>query len=195
MDEVMASLSRISTVGPRGALGSVVAAKTIEQALHITTQEAAFGLTAKQANYVVTAIDEHDGDENDTGYKIPIGESLSLISARYTNAVLILLAMSHMTVAKSVAEVFSCQLEPSGVYVLTANPELACFQGEWSSFFLPAGLIVGIGWVFALPFIMAILSINAANRVFKSTVGDIEAANTDVSITRDIARFGCTCTR
>ena len=61
-------------------------------------------------NQPVTAsiVEEYNGNRRDVGFVMSIDQSLSFVSARYLNAVIILLIMSHMTIAKAVADIYSC---------------------------------------------------------------------------------------
>ncbi len=50
-----------------------------------------------------------------------------------------------MSVAKAVADMFSCTEESPGRFVLAENPDLECYTGQWKSFFFPACVYVGGG--------------------------------------------------
>ncbi len=79
-------------------------------------------------------------------------------------------------------------------FVLSENPDLQCYTGQWKSFFLPASIAVGVLWVGMLPIMTAFFSVRAAYRVkwaFKSQ-GSSTMSHLDRNVNKDIARFGCT---
>jgi hypothetical protein len=55
-----------------------------------------------------------------------------MVGARYSNAQLILLAIAHVSVAKSATDVYACVEETPGRWVLADNPDVACFSGSWT---------------------------------------------------------------
>ena len=59
-------------------------------------------------------------------------EAVKVVDARYDNACLILLAIAHVSVAKSAADVYACVEETPGRWVLADNPEVVCFEGSWT---------------------------------------------------------------
>ncbi len=84
---------------------------------------------------------------------------------------------------------------PVPQFVLSENPDIECYTGEWKSFFLPASIAVGVLWVALLPILTAAFSVRAAYRVkwaFKQRDRDSHTmAKLDRNVNRDIARFGC----
>ena len=56
---------------------------------------------------------------------------ISIVEARYMNAQLILLAIAHVSVAKSAADVYACVEESPGRRVMADNAEVVCFEGPW----------------------------------------------------------------
>ncbi len=56
------------------------------------------------------------------------------VGARYKNAQLILLAIAHVSVAKSAADVYACVEESPGRRVMADNPEVVCFEGSWTKY-------------------------------------------------------------
>jgi hypothetical protein len=54
------------------------------------------------------------------------------LEARYQNAQLILLAIAHVSVAKSAADVYACVEESPGRRVMADNPDVVCFEGVWT---------------------------------------------------------------
>ncbi len=55
-----------------------------------------------------------------------------MVGARYSNAQLILLAIAHVSVAKSATDVYACVEETPGRWVLADNPDVACFSVSWT---------------------------------------------------------------
>jgi hypothetical protein len=66
---------------------------------------------------------------------------MEIVGARYKNARLILLAIAHVSVARSAADVYACVEESPGRLVMADNPEVVCFEGAWAWCVSPGAVV------------------------------------------------------
>jgi hypothetical protein len=128
----------------------LLATADFNSALHVAVQAVHQGVGINQPA-TASLLDPYHGNATEAPNVMPIRESLSLVSARYLNAVIILLGMSHMTIAQLAAGVFACAQEPSGMGVVTTCRRASGGRGHprvtlcW--WWLPVGVGVAVYWL------------------------------------------------